>query len=189
MPSASNSASPSETASVSASGTTSPSPTATKPSIDPLTLPYCATNQLAWVEGHTGVALGHIGITGTGFKNVSTSTCKLKGYPKLQMFDATVHAIPTHVTDGTSYTVQLTPVTVVVLAPGQDAVFDLGYDDQTGYGMAYCPESTQVDVMPPNTDKPIKVSWNLGPYGGGSIQHLRCGEITVSPVYKAVAQQ
>ena len=127
--------------------------------------------------------MGHVGITGAGFKNVSTTTCTLKGYPDLQMLDAVGHPIQTQVIHGTSYTVQSMPEDVVTLAPGAEAMFDLGYDNGTGYGTASCPDSAQVDITPPNSNEPIRVSWQLQPYGGGTIPQLQCGEITVSPVY------
>ena len=129
--------------------------------------------------------MGHVGITGAGFKNISTITCTLKGYPVLQMFDAAGHPIPTHVIRGTSYTVQSIPEKAVILAPGTEAMFDLGYSNGTGYGTASCPTSAQVEITPPSAGWSIKVSWQIQPYGGDSIPQLRCGEITVSPVYAA----
>jgi Protein of unknown function (DUF4232) len=141
----------------------------------------CLSTQLSVVRGHLGVAMGSIG-SENGFKNISSVTCSLRGYPKLQMVDGAGRAIATHVMDGTSVTVSFVPVKTVILKPGAEAIFDLGYTDATGYGTASCPTSAQVEITPPNTSQPITVVWQLQAYGGSAIA-LRCGVITVSPVY------
>lgn len=167
-----NSALPSTTPSASASA--SPSPTGT---------PICLSSQLSIVPGRTGGAMGSIGIVGIVFKNNSTITCTLKGYPELQMLDSAGKPVTTHLYKGTSVSVQFTPEELVTLLPNGEAMFDLGYSSSTGYGGASCPTSAQVEVTAPNSDKPIIVPWKLQPYGGPTIAKLRCGEITVSPVY------
>ena len=130
--------------------------------------------------------MGHFGIDSSAFRNISTTSCTLKGYPNLQMFDDAGKPIPTYVIDGTSYTVQAQPEDVVILLPGKQAMFDLGYDNSTGYGNAICPTSSRVEITPPGSSEPIIVSWKFQPYGGGTIPKLRCGEITVSPVYEPI---
>lgn len=167
------------------STTATPSATA-NPLISPVQIPTpsrCLPSQLAIVRGRVGGAMGSVGVTGMGFKNMSTTACSLQGFPKLQMRDATGHVIPTHVLHGTSSTVQARPTKVVVLKRGKVAKFDLGFSASTGYGSAICPTSTQVEITPPNLDQSITLRWQIQPYGGSSIQKLRCGEITVSPVY------
>jgi hypothetical protein len=72
---------------------------------------------------------------------------------------------------------------VVTVKPGGEASFDLGYDDATGYENDRCPISARVAITPPNASRPITVPWRMQPYGGGSVTHLRCGQITVSPVF------
>jgi hypothetical protein len=134
--------------------------------------------KLGWAEG----ALGHIGQL-VSFENVSATTCTLYGYPGLQMLDAGGKPIKTRVLRGIAYTVPLVPERDVSLSPGHEASFDLGYDDGTGYGNERCPTSARVEVTPPNAYEPITVRWRMRPYGGGTIQHLRCGQITVSPVF------
>lgn len=161
-------------------GAFSTSPSATTTSTE---IPVCLSNQLTIVRGQDGVAMGHFGLDSSAFKNISTTACTLKGYPKLQMLDDAGKEIATHVIDGTSYTVQAQPEDVVTLLPGNQAKFDLGYDNSTGYGNAVCPTSAQVEITPPGSSQPITVPWKFQPYGGGSIPKLRCGEITVSPVY------
>jgi hypothetical protein len=134
--------------------------------------------KLGWAEG----ALGHIGEL-VSFENVSATTCALYGYPGLQMLDAGGKPIQTQVLRGIAYTVPSVPERVVSLSPGHEASFHLGYDNATGYGSESCPISARVEVTPPNAYEPITVVWRMQPYGGGTIQHLRCGQITVSPVF------
>lgn len=168
---------------VNTSPTLSPSTTPTSPATS-RTSATCLASQLVIQRGLEGAAMGSVGVTGMGFKNISTTPCTLKGFPKLQMLDATGHRISTHVLHGTSYTVQAVPGSSVMLTPGQVAKFDLMYHSATGYGRKICPTSTHVRITPPNLKKGITLNWQIQPYGGVSIQKLRCGEITVSPVYK-----
>jgi hypothetical protein len=126
--------------------------------------------------------MGHIGDDGISFKNVSTTSCTMKGYPNLQMLDAAGNRITTHLNKGTSYTVQAMPEELITLLPGGEAMFDLGYSDSTGYENLKCPTSVQQEITPPGSYKPIIVNWSMDPYGG-SVPNLHCGEVTVSPVY------
>lgn len=168
------------TAAPSASATPSVSASATQSQNGP---PLCLSNNLSVLAGRTGGAMGSVGVVGVVFKNNSEVTCTLMGYPDLQMLDAAGNPVITHVHKGTSVTVQFTPEDLVTLLPGGEAMFDLGYSSATGYGSAYCPTSARVLITPPNTNQPIVVPWKLQPYGGSTIAKLRCGEITVSPVY------
>jgi hypothetical protein len=142
----------------------------------------CEASQLAVELGLSGAAMGHIGQV-VSFKNISTRTCTLEGFPGVNMFDVAGRPIPTEVTDGPSYTVPSLPETVVVLIPGSEASFDIGYSDATGYGTAVCPTSVQVGITPPDASRPITVPWRIQPYGGSTIAKLQCGQIAVSPVY------
>ena len=146
-------------------------------------VPTCHSSQLRVEQGRVGAAMGSIGITAAGFRNISKTACILKGYPTLQMFDANGHRISTHVMHRASASVPFIATKVVMLRAGQAAKFDLGYANQTGYGTASCPTSSRVTVTPPNNLKPINARWHLQPYGGSTIAKLRCGEITISPVY------
>jgi hypothetical protein len=142
----------------------------------------CHSSQLRVKLGQAGGALGHIGEL-VSFENVSTTTCTLHGYPGLQMLAAGGKPIRTQVLRGVAYTVPAVAQRLVSLRPGHEASFDLGYDDATGYGNERCPTSARVEVTPPNAYEPITVVWRIQPYGGGTVQHLRCGQITVSPVF------
>ena len=129
----------------------------------------------------SGVAAGSIGDTVT-LTNVSARTCMLRGYFGVQMLTANGHRLATHIHRGASVTVPATAVHTVTLAPRGRASFYLGYADATGYELLKCPTSARVAITPPNATNPITVPWHLQPYGG-SVQHLRCGIITVSPVF------
>jgi hypothetical protein len=142
----------------------------------------CTSAQLRVKLGRAGVALGHFGQV-VSFKNASRATCTLSGYPGLRMLNAVGHPIRTQVLHGIAYTVPSVRERVVTLAPGGAASFDLGYDDGTGYANERCPTSSRVEITPPNAHTPITITWRIQPYGGGSIAHLRCGQITVSPVF------
>lgn len=127
--------------------------------------------------------MGHIGFTGVGLKNVSKTTCTLTGYPDLQMLDAKGDPIATHVLYRPSYTLVTQAEKLVLLTPGAIAMFDLGFDNGTGYGTSICPTSAQVKITPPGSTEPLTVSWQIQPYGGGTIPKLRCGEISVTRIY------
>jgi hypothetical protein len=131
-----------------------------------------------------GVALGHVGRV-VSFENISAATCTLHGYPGLQMLNAAGHPIRTHVLRGIAYTVPYVPDLVVTLAPSAEASFDVGYNDSTDYELEQCPVSARVEITPPTAVTPITVAWHIQPYGG-TFAHLRCGQITVSPVYAAL---
>ena len=98
--------------------------------------------------------------------NISNRACTLEGYPGMQMLSASGHALATHVHRGASVTVRARPVTLVTLAPGGKAAFDIGYADATGFGNKRCPTSARVKVTPPNDRKALTIKWRLQPYGG-----------------------
>jgi hypothetical protein len=141
----------------------------------------CYTSELAFALGPAQGAAGSIAQT-VHLRNVSTRKCTLQGYPGLQMLNASGQPITTRVHRGASVTVSARPLVLITLAPGRQASFDIGYADATGYGNERCPASARVEITPPNDYRPLTVKWSLQPYGG-SIPHLECGLINVSPVY------
>lgn len=141
----------------------------------------CLTRALSANRGSPEGAAGSIGQV-VHFKNHSSATCSLYGYPGMLMLDASGKPLPTDVHRGSSVTVPARPARLVTLASGGEASFDLGYADSTGFGDDRCPTSTRVEITPPNDYKHLTIAWRLQPYGG-DIPHLRCGEITVSPVF------
>ena len=116
--------------------------------------------------------------------NTSSTTCSMHGYPGLAMLDAQGEPLPTHVRWGSSTTVPPEPVSTVVLGPGDEAWFLLGYAQSTGYGTAQCPRSAALEITPPNDYTSVTVTGQAGqidPYGG-SASDPRCGTVTVSPM-------
>ena len=143
----------------------------------------CDPSQLSIQLGLQDAAMGSRGVTGMAFLNTSTKSCTLEGYPIVQMIDANGKSLPTYVTHFGSFNAPKSPATLVTLAPGAKAKFDLLYEAQTGYGNAVCPTSSKVDFTPPGSTVALPLDLKIQPYGGGTIQKLRCGEIKVSPVY------
>jgi hypothetical protein len=141
----------------------------------------CYTTQLVAKPGPANAAAGSIGQT-VSLRNTSASACTMSGYPGMLMLSASGHPLATEVHRGASVTVRSRPVRVVTLAPGHSALFDIGYGDATGFANARCPTSARVEITPPNDFAHLTISWRLQPYGG-SIRHLVCGLINVSPVY------
>jgi hypothetical protein len=140
-------------------------------------LQRCHRSQLRAQLGQANGAAGSIRISAT-FRNTSSSTCSLEGYPGMQMLNKAGKKIPTSVHRGLPGTA---PVRTVSLAPGGAARFYMGFADATGYGNKKCPASARVKVTAPNDFSSITVAWHLQPYGG-TIPHLHCGLISVSPV-------
>jgi Protein of unknown function (DUF4232) len=141
-------------------------------------LQRCHRDQLRAQLGQANGAAGSVRISAT-FTNTSKSTCTLEGYPGMQMLNEAGKQIPTTVHRGLSGTV--TQVRTVSLAPGAAARFYMGFADATGYSGKKCPASARVKVTAPNDFSSITVAWHLQPYGG-TIPHLHCGLISVSPV-------
>jgi hypothetical protein len=145
------------------------------------TVPNCATSNVQITLGRTGVAMGHIGMY-FYVRNVGTQTCELDGYPTVQMIGSTESLIPTLVTFGSDYTVPAVAPRTIVIAPGDRAIFLLGYADLTGYGFSKCPTATTLRVTPPDDLASQDLHLEIQAYGGASIQQLVCGEIAVSPI-------
>ncbi len=141
----------------------------------------CYSSQLAVTPGQAQGAAGSVGQT-VQLRNLAHVTCTLEGYPGMLLLNGAGHALPTVVHRGASVTVSARAVSLVTLAPGQSAAFDIGYASATGYGNKRCPTSTRVEITPPNDFAPLTINWRLQPFGG-TIQQLRCGLINVSPVY------
>ncbi len=161
------------------SPTPTPSPSVT---VTPAVL-TCNSSQLSIQLGEEGAAAGSRGVTGMSFKNISSTACTLEGYPIIQMIDASGKSIPTYVAHSNSFSSPSATVKVITVLPGLGGKFDMLYAAQTGYGNAICPTSTSVDFTPPGSSVALVLPWKIQPYGGATIQKLRCGEIRVSPIY------
>jgi len=105
--------------------------------------PACLRDQLGVRSNGTSGALGTIHGAWV-FKNLSTTTCSLDGYPNLQMYGRFGRPLPTTVSDS----LQPSPSTVT-LDPGKSATFLSSYSDVTT-GTPRCPTSSVLQITAPN---------------------------------------
>ncbi len=142
--------------------------------------PQCRKAQLTMTATGEGAALGHVGVLFT-LRNTSSASCRLEGYPGLQLVDSTGHALPTTVLRAVSgaYLFPAVMPHSVALAPGAVGSFDLQYyNSPVGaaanqpYATA-CPAATQVEVTMPNSAGYSVVPASMAPCEG---------QVLVSPV-------
>lgn len=145
--------------------------------------PLCSTSQLSVAHVRSDAAMGHADEV-FSFLN-GGSTCRMRGYPAVQMLSTSGAALSTTQSDGVSgYTATPAafPTGTVVLAAGGRAYFVIWYSDGTGEVTgASCPTSASLAVTPPEQQDAVVFPWALTPYGGGATG-VHCGEITVSPL-------
>lgn len=105
----------------------------------------------------------------------SAATCTLGGYPGLAMLNSAGAPLPTTVVRKGNYSFTSMTPSVVNVAPGQAAYFNLGYSDVPSGSQTSCPTSTTLQVTPPNSYASLSLVARLSPCNNGSI--------TVSPVF------
>ncbi len=142
--------------------------------------PQCSQSHVSISATSTGAGLGHVGVLFT-VRNTSSASCRLNGYPELQLLGGGGHALPTTVVRavGGAY---LFPAVVphwVALPSGAAGSFDLQYGDNPvgaaasePYATA-CPAATRVAVTLPHARGQSVVPANMAPCGG---------QVIVSPV-------
>jgi hypothetical protein len=135
------------------------------------TTPRCRLSQLSLAKPKLNGAAGTIRLRFV-FTNSSGSTCKLFGFPGMQMLNKNHNPIPTHVHRGTGNNVPAEPEVDVIMTPGQHGSFYAGYSD-VPHGTGACPTSSFVEVTPPNDFKHFTQKLSITACGG---------RITVSPV-------
>jgi Protein of unknown function (DUF4232) len=145
---------------------------------------YCHGDQLTARLGPGGVAAGSAGMS-IHLTNVSSSRCVLVGYPNLQMLTSAMRPIPTTTRHGLAMTVPAIRSRPLSLPAGDSGTFYAGYSDATGYGTDQCPSSSRVAISLTHDTTPIIISWHLAPYGG-SLQHVHCGMLSVSPTIAGI---
>ena len=120
--------------------------------------PNCTRNQLGVRSNGTEGALGTIHGAFV-FTNRSGTTCRLNGYPDIQLFGSVGR--PIHTTVQTD----LAPTpTNVRLAPGASATFRTSYSDVSTGGR--CPVSSVAQITAPNAAASLFIPARLGPCGG-----------------------
>jgi Protein of unknown function (DUF4232) len=135
--------------------------------------PRCAPTQLSVTATSTGAGLGHVGVLFT-LRNTSSASCKLAGYPGLQLLGDSGQRLPTTVVRAGSGAYLFPPVAAhrVALPPGAVGSFDLQYGDNPvgtaatePYATA-CPAATDVEVTLPNAPDHAVVPASMAPCGG-----------------------
>jgi len=157
----------------SATTSTQAAPPATT-STTPLAAKSCpAASLTAAVAGSSGAA-GTIETT-VVFRNASSTTCVLGGYPGGQMLDGQGAQIATTVVRGGSYPFTDLPQSIVTLLPGGVAYFNMGFSDVPAGGETSCPSASQLVVTPPNAYDHQTITVQMAPCDNGTI--------AVSPVF------
>jgi hypothetical protein len=124
--------------------------------------------------------LGSQGAAGTfeltfGFRNTSSATCSLFGYPGLQLLDAAGQDIATTTVRGGTYSFTNFAPANVSVGPSATAYFNVGYSDVPTGTESSCPTAAQLQAIAPNTTTPLVVK--------GSFTVCNHGTLTVSPVF------
>jgi hypothetical protein len=142
--------------------------------------PQCSPSQIGITAAGTGAGLGHVGVLFT-LRNTSPTSCRLSGYPGIQLLGSNGHALPTTVVPAVTgaYLFPAVAPHRVALQPGALASFDLQYGDNPvgaqanePYAQA-CPSATSAQVTLPNANEHSVVPASMAPCGG---------QVLVSPV-------
>jgi len=152
-----------------------------------LAVPACSADHLSGVfvnsEGGAGSVTAEY-----GFKNESAGSCSLKGYPTVQMLAKAGGKLATSESHATGGELGV-KLSTVVLAHNGVAYFGVHYEAATGYGSLKCPTSGALALIAPGTQPSQTIiaqvvrgeGGAIQPYGG-TIEHLQCGVLLVTPV-------
>ena len=133
-------------------------------------LPRCHTSQVTVREGRGGVGAGNV-LAVYVLENTAATTCRLFGYPGLQMLDSNHRPVPTTVTRGADMFPAQAPSRVIVLPRGS-ASFSVEYREiPSGEEPAsvQCVPSTYVEITPPDERQPLLLSSSIAPCDHGVI--------------------
>jgi hypothetical protein len=92
--------------------------------------PVCKPSQLRVSRGRTGAATGHL-LEEFNFANRSTTTCLLRGYPRVEATAPNGRRVTLHPSRGTFFG----PLAAADIAPGGTTNLDFGTDDVCDGGM------------------------------------------------------
>ncbi len=141
----------------------------------------CSSSQLTLAYAGTQGATGHLEAT-FALHNVSGRSCALHGYPGAQLLDAAGHPLPTRLKQGKGFFPDtLLAPRQVVLRPGGDARFGLGYADNNEYvGGRPCRSAAWLKSIPPHAAQALRVALT----GGEHPRFAPCGgQLVASPIY------
>jgi hypothetical protein len=168
------SASPPSSAPSTTGATTSSSTLVTTAPTTTTTIPGCTGANFALSTLGSEGAAGTIEVT-FGFRNTSSATCPLFGYPGIQLLGPGGAAIATTTVRGGSESFTNFAPANVSVAPGATAFFNLGYSDVPTGGESSCPTATGLQAIAPNTTTGLRVS--------GQFNVCNNATVTVSPVF------
>jgi hypothetical protein len=149
----------------------SPTPSPSPSSAGATTPARCKLGDLKVAVAGTNGAAGHIQVE-VSMRNHSSAACSLEGYPGMLLLAGT-NPLHTDVVRGSSVVVPPIRVRLVVLQPGARAAYVFGYSD-VPTGNQSCPNSTALEVTPPNAFAHATISLNATACGG---------VLTTSPVF------
>jgi len=151
-------------------------PTPTTTGIEPTTsikpklgadLPRCHTSQVTARVGRGFVAAGNaLGVY--VLQNTSATTCRLFGYPGLQMLDSNHRPVPTTVMRGGAYMFPAQAPSRVIVPPGGVASFSVGYREVASGEeppSVQCMPFSYVEITPPDERQPLLLSSGGAPCG------------------------
>ncbi|MGA2530282.1 MAG: DUF4232 domain-containing protein [Acidimicrobiales bacterium] len=145
-------------------------------------VPRCTATSLGvWVGPSSGAA-------GTvadefGFTNHSAGTCSLYGYPAVQMLKSSGANLATFDDQAAPGAFNIREK-AVFLTRGESAYFGVVYGSQTGFANLTCPTSAALRFTPPQAVGALTLRGahaRISPYSG-TIEHLKCGVVHVTPV-------
>jgi hypothetical protein len=141
----------------------------------------CVTSQLTLTYTGTQGATGHLEAT-FALRNVSGRSCTLHGYPGAQLLDAAGRTLPTRLKQGRGFFPDtLLAPRQVVLRPGGEARFGLGFADNNEYaGGRPCRSAAWLKSVPPHAAGALRVALT----GGEHPRFAPCGgQLVASPIY------
>jgi hypothetical protein len=142
--------------------------------------PQCTPSQIGITATNAGAGLGHVGVL-FALRNTSSASCRIEGYPGLQLLGSSGQALPTTVVRAVTgaYLFPAVAPHPVALTPGAAASFALQYGDvpvgaqaNEPYAQA-CPPASSTQVTLPSDSDHAVVPASMAPCGG---------QVLVSPV-------
>lgn len=152
--------SPTSSAPISSSSSSSSSTSTTDTSCSATEL----TGSVSGTEGGAGVLE-----TTVLLRNTGTTVCTLDGYPGLLLLGSGGTQLATNARDGGSLAFESVAPSLVSVAPGGDAYFNIGYSEVPSGGEATCPSATGLQVTPPGGTTHLVVPVHMAPCAGGQL--------------------